>query len=152
MENQAACAQLSFSVSNTSFWSYLPSNNNCWVKTSNSGRKPHPIAVSGESACGKTGKPFFSLKHSLLFKSINGQEGSSLHQWQQPNRPPIVKTRVLSLPGRQHPNQVNWVWRLNSYPQVHRWRRRPWQERQKVFVLSHEKRTAPISCHWVHKW
>ena len=93
-----------------------------------------------------------SLKNSLLFKSLNEQEGSSLHQWLRPNRPSIVKTRVSSLPGRQHPyNQVIWVWRQNSYPQVHRWRRRTWQEGKKVFVLSHEKRTAPMAGHRLRK-
>jgi len=60
VENQAACAQLSFAVSNTSFWTYLPSKSSCWVKTSNAGRKPHPIAVSGNSECGKTGGEFLT--------------------------------------------------------------------------------------------
>ena len=53
VENMEACAKLSFSTEGAKFWTFLPAENLCWVKTSKNGRRPHATVVSGNRACGK---------------------------------------------------------------------------------------------------
>ena len=53
VENQAACARLSFSTAGSLFWTYQPSTSRCWVKTSKSGREADSAAVSGNRECGR---------------------------------------------------------------------------------------------------
>ena len=53
VENQDACAKLSFSKSSSSFWTYQPSTKLCWLKTSKSGRMAQSGLVSGNDECGK---------------------------------------------------------------------------------------------------
>ena len=54
--NQEACAKLSFSIDGSLFWTFQPSTNFCWLKTSNSGRVAMENIVSGNKECGKTRK------------------------------------------------------------------------------------------------
>ena len=56
--NQEACARLSFSTKGAKFWSYVPDKKLCYVKSSKSGRRPHPTVVSGNRECGKGGNQF----------------------------------------------------------------------------------------------
>ena len=55
VENQEACARLSFSTKGAKFWSYLPAGKFCFVKYSKNGRRSHPTVVSGNRECGKSG-------------------------------------------------------------------------------------------------
>ena len=66
VENQEACARLSLSTDGASFWTYHPGESLCFVKTSNSGRKPNPTAISGNSECERGGE-------HILSKSLQSQ-------------------------------------------------------------------------------
>ena len=59
VENQEACAKLCFSTDRAKFWTFLPADKLCWVKTSNKGRKSNPKTVSGNRECGQAGKLIF---------------------------------------------------------------------------------------------
>ena len=59
VENQEACAKLCFSTDRAKFWTFLPGDKLCWVKTSNKGRKSNPKTVSGNRECGQAGKLIF---------------------------------------------------------------------------------------------
>ena len=59
VENQEACAKLCFSTDSAKYWTFLPADKLCWVKTSNKGRKPNSKAVSGNRECGQAGKSIF---------------------------------------------------------------------------------------------
>ena len=69
VENKEACAKLSFSTKGAKFWSYLPVEKLCWVKTSKKGRKPHPTAVSGNRACGKPGNQMSTFNCAVTLVS-----------------------------------------------------------------------------------
>ena len=69
VENKEACAKLSFSTKGAKFWSYLPVEKLCWVKTSKKGRKPHPTAVSRNRACGKPGNQISTFNHAVTLAS-----------------------------------------------------------------------------------
>ena len=58
VENQMACAKLSFSTEGALFWSYQPSTKLCWAKQSNfdAGKITVEGVVSGNNECGKDGK------------------------------------------------------------------------------------------------
>ena len=62
VENQEACARLSFSTKGAKFWSYVPDKKLCYVKYSKSGRKPHPTVVSGNRECGNAGNQLPTFK------------------------------------------------------------------------------------------
>ena len=66
VENQEACARLSFSTKGAKFWSYVPDKKLCHVKYSKSGRKPHTDVVSGNRECGKAGNQFSTLNCAVL--------------------------------------------------------------------------------------
>ena len=53
VENQEACARLSLVTHGSHFWSYVPADRLCVLKSSDSGRTPHAGAVSGNSECGR---------------------------------------------------------------------------------------------------
>ena len=63
VENQEACAKLCFSTDRAKFWTFLPGDKLCWVKTSNKGRKTHPKAVSGNRG-GAQGNGVWALPHN----------------------------------------------------------------------------------------
>ena len=66
VENQEACAKLSFLTKGAKFWSYVPDKKLCHVKYSKSGRKPHTDVVSGNRECGKAGNQFSTLNCAVL--------------------------------------------------------------------------------------
>ena len=58
VENQDACAELSFSTEGALFWSYQPSTQLCWAKQSNfnAGKIAIRGVVSGNNECVREGK------------------------------------------------------------------------------------------------
>ena len=56
VESQEACAKLSLATDGASFWTFHPKDKLCFVKSSKAGRKAQPLAVSGNSECGRGGK------------------------------------------------------------------------------------------------
>ena len=66
VENQEACAKLCFSTDGAKYWTFLPADKLCWVKTSNKGRKQNPKTVSGNRECGQAGKSIFDGVMCLL--------------------------------------------------------------------------------------
>ena len=66
VENQEACAKLCFSTDGAKYWTFLPADKLCWVKTSNKGRKRNPKTVSGNRECGQAGKSIFDGVMCLL--------------------------------------------------------------------------------------
>ena len=91
MENREACAKLCFSTDHAKYWTFLPADKLCWVKTSNKGRKPNSKAVSGNRECGQAGKSTLDGAMCLLeiFKMIREFELSlkSISQCQEARRP-----------------------------------------------------------------
>ena len=62
VENQEACARLSFSTDGSLFWTYNPTTLRCWVKTSKSGSAAAPESVSGNRECGRQAGESMSLQ------------------------------------------------------------------------------------------
>ena len=58
LESHQACAEHCISVEGGLFWTYSRSTKNCYVKSSDSGRKAQGPLVSGTRACG--------LRHQLV--------------------------------------------------------------------------------------
>ena len=56
VENQEACAKLSFSREGALFWTFQPSTKLCWPKTNKAGRMAMENVVSGNIECGRDGK------------------------------------------------------------------------------------------------
>ena len=56
VENQEACAKLSFSREGALFWTFQPSTRLCWPKTNKAGRMAMQNVVSGNKECGRGGK------------------------------------------------------------------------------------------------
>ena len=56
VENQEACAKLSFSREGALFWTFQPSTKLCWPKTNKAGRMAMENVVSGNIECGRSGK------------------------------------------------------------------------------------------------
>ena len=63
VENQEACAKLSFSRDGALYWTYQPSTKLCWPKTSKAGRVAMENVVSGNNECGKDGKLDIPSRH-----------------------------------------------------------------------------------------
>ena len=55
LESTQACADFCALTSNCRFWTWIPDGNNCYVKSSNSGRKERIGRVSGNKECGSAG-------------------------------------------------------------------------------------------------
>ena len=53
VNDQEACAQLSFSTAGSLFWTYKPSENLCWVKSGKSVTQATQGIVSGNKECGR---------------------------------------------------------------------------------------------------
>merc|ERR1712037_11063 len=53
VETQETCARLSLVTHGSYFWSYVPADRLCVLKSSDSGRTPYAGAVSGNSECGR---------------------------------------------------------------------------------------------------
>ena len=53
VNDQDACAQLSFSTAGSLFWTYNPSENLCWVKSGKSATQATQGIVSGNRECGR---------------------------------------------------------------------------------------------------
>ena len=53
VNDQDACAQLSFSTAGSLFWTYKPSENLCWVKSGKSATQATQGIVSGNRECGR---------------------------------------------------------------------------------------------------
>ena len=54
LESMQACADLCASTPGGLFWTYLPTDKSCYVKSSNSRRMAHALAVSGNRECGSS--------------------------------------------------------------------------------------------------
>ena len=65
VENQEACAKLSFSREGALFWTFQPSTKLCWPKTNKAGRMAMENVVSGNIECGRSGKFDTPLSHLL---------------------------------------------------------------------------------------
>ena len=83
VENQDACAKLSFSTEGAKFWSYVPDKKLCYVKYSKSGRKPHPTVVSGNRECGNAGNqlPTFKCASYTKFHIIGYLASCKFANW-----------------------------------------------------------------------
>ena len=53
MASKEACAMHSLSNPSALFWTYRPDNGNCWLKSSDSGRRRGVHHVSGNRECGR---------------------------------------------------------------------------------------------------
>ena len=112
MENQETCAQLSFLTDGGKFWTYLPSKNLCWVKTSKSGKRTRPGVVSGSKDCGKEGKLIFQFSiEDLCFFSSNFVVFSCqlleyLSGCPKDENPKVLSSTSWGCPGSQLPNNI----------------------------------------------
>ena len=112
MENQETCAQLSFLTDGGKFWTYLPSKNLCWVKTSKSGKRTRPGVVSGSKDCGKEGKSIFQFSiEDLCFFSSNFVVFSCqlleyLSGCPKDENPKVLSSTSWGCPGSQLPNNI----------------------------------------------
>jgi hypothetical protein len=54
--DQHDCSHLCAAENSCNFWTFQPSDNCCWLKTSDSGKQAYQDLNSGSKACGGTGK------------------------------------------------------------------------------------------------